>query len=165
MESLETLNATSGESDVELPSRCRDVKWVKITGTEGRLLTRLPAASSIDDYAQATTGTPGSYYFEENHLVLVRTPSSDIELAALCILAPQALSDSNTTNTILTNYPDVYFYGALKHVFAKVRNQERKAEAAQDFEKAVAEANMESRKIRASGVPSGIRTLGRGKIV
>ena len=61
-----------------------------------------------------------------------------------------ALSDTNTTNDILTNYPQIYLAGAMRHfaVWAREFDVSRYWEG--EFNKAVAKANRQSRKGRYS---------------
>jgi hypothetical protein len=170
LESLETLSVTQADPEVTLPSRVKDVKWVKLSGTYERLLRRMQAAAFYRLYGQqgeatAQTGSPIHYFFEEDKIIVGPSPSDDYTLTALCIRMNEALSASNTTNTVLTNYPDVYFYGSLVHAFRYTRHVQRMQEAQAAFEQAVEEANRESRKLRASGIQAGIRSIGRRRIV
>lgn len=165
MESLETLSFSSGTATVSLPARCRDVVSVKLTGTYEKEIRNVPLAALTVQYANANSGTPEFFAIRGSDMVLFPTPSASGSLEALCVLAPAALSNTNTTNTILTNYPELYFYGALVHAFRFIRNQERMIEAAEAFELALREANKESRKLKSSGTPDGVKSIGRRRVV
>lgn len=52
-----------------------------------------------------------------------------------------ALSDSNTTNTVLTNHPTIYLFGALWALKKHVRQEEEAAAFYQDFISAIRGAN------------------------
>lgn len=164
MDSLESLSVSSGDPTVSLPALCRDVFWVKLNGTNERNLRSMPGAAFWHKYVQETSGVPLDYYHSGGTLELGPTPNDDYTLTALCVLAPSPLSASNTTNTILTNHPDVYFYGSLMHGFRYVRNRERMEEATEAFIAAIDSANMEARNLRSSGTPSGIRSLRRMRV-
>lgn len=164
-ESLETMSFTSGTATVSLPARCRDIKAVKLTGETEKEIKHVPLAALTVQYADADSGTPSYFAIRGTDIVLFPTPSANGSLEVLCTIAPAALSTSNTTNTILTNYPDLYFYGALVHAFRFIRNQERMVESQQAFEMALKEANKESRKLKSSGTPDGIRAISRRKVV
>lgn len=56
-----------------------------------------------------------------------------------------ALSGSNTTNTILTNYPELYLYGSLKSASAFVKDDERINLWAGLFDKHLSDANRAAR--------------------
>lgn len=166
MESLESLTVTAATATVALPSRLRDIKWVKLNGEYERVLKHLPAAAFYEQYAQADGDTPIHFTASESNLILGPTPTADGTLTALCILAPSPLSDSNQTNTILTNYPDVYFYATLVHAFRHIRNQERLVEAVQAYGIAIEKANKESRNRKMMATPAGVPALGgRRRIV
>ena len=164
-ESLETLSFTSGTATVSLPARCRSIKSVKLTGTYEKELRNVPLSALTALYANANSGTPEFFTIRGTDMVLFPTPSADGNLEALCVIAPVALSSTNTTNAILTNYPDLYFYGSLVHAFRYLRNAERKLEAQEAYEMALREANKESRKLKSGGAPDGIRSLSRRRVV
>jgi hypothetical protein len=164
-ESLENLSFTASTATVSLPARCRDIKAVKLTGDTEKEIKHVPLAALTVQYADANSGTPAFFAIRGTDMVLFPTPSVNGTLEVLCVIAPAALSASNTTNTILTNYPDLYFYGSLVHAFRFIRNQERMIEAQQAYEMALSEANKESRKLKSSGTPDGVRSISRRKVV
>lgn len=52
-----------------------------------------------------------------------------------------ALTSSNTTNDILTNYPDIYLYGCLYHAFVWTQNDTKALQLSELFRTAIDEAN------------------------
>lgn len=165
LESTVSLSITSGDDSVALPSRIREVKSVFLTGANERELTKMSMAQLNNLYRNAEAGIPAHYALEGSSLKLRPTPSADGTLEVQVIRAVAPLSDIDTTNAILTNYPDIYLYGALKHGYLYLRNTQRAQEANQAFMTGIEEANREARKYNASGIPDGRRHLGRGKIV
>ncbi len=165
LESVETVNYTATIATAALPSRCREIKAVKLNGTYEKELRNVPLAALTVQYANADAATPDVFAIRGSNLVLFPTPSENGTLSVTCTIAPEALSASNTSNTVLSNYPDLYFYGALVHAFRFMRNQERMVESAQAFEIAMAEANKESKKLKSSGTPDSIRSLSRRRVV
>lgn len=71
-------------------------------------------------------GTPLFYSIEGSQFLFDRTPS-DVELEILYYQKIPALSDSNTTNWLLTNHPSVYLYGALLQSAPYLKDDERVA--------------------------------------
>lgn len=61
------------------------------------------------------------------------------------------LSSTNTTNEILTNYPDVYLHGSLAQLYAYVVMQEKAAVHGQLFNNAIARINKDNRDRRYAG--------------
>lgn len=165
LEATATIAITSGTDTAALPARTREVKSVFLTGNTERELTKMSLAQLNNLYRNQESGNPVHYALSGDNLVLGPTPSESGSLSALVIKAVSALSDANTTNAILTNYPDVYLYGAAKHGYMYLRNSQRAQEANQAFMTGIEEANRESRKFRASGVPDGRRHIGRGNVV
>lgn len=165
MESIVSLDVVSGNEIVSLPTRLRDMRWVKLTGSNERLLTHIPPAAMQDMYAQAEAGTPKFFTISGESMILRPIPSENATLSAACILAPIALGDTNATNDILTYYPDVYLYGALIHAFIFLRNRERLADVSEAYRVSVENANKESRNRNMMAAPYGTVRVGGGKIV
>ena len=55
-----------------------------------------------------------------------------------------ALSASNATNTVLTNHPNIYLYGALSHLYNFTKEAEEEAKAKRRFYEAISGANAEN---------------------
>ena len=77
--------------------------------------------------------------------------------------APTALSGSNTTNDVLTNHPNVYLAGCLKHAFRWTLQYELADYWEGKFNQYIAEANRYARKGRIGANPQ--RKPLRGMIV
>lgn len=153
MENEVTLSATEAVDYVALPSRCFAIKSVYIGGSHPRELRRLSLPALNHKYIGASSNTPAEYSLQEGNIVLAPTPSADIDVVVTYWASPVPLA-TTSTNDILTNYPDVYLYGSLKHGYRYMRNLERAQEAEASYLKAVASANKSSRKLRASGTTS-----------
>lgn len=168
MESLQTLSATAGTPTIDLPSRTIEVKNVRIaqnvTDRKDYALQYMPLHVLLDQYQAEDGGTPRFYSYQEDTLYLGPSPSENTDIEALCIIKPQGLSDSATSNNILTNYGDIYLYASLVHAFAYTRNSEQIATMASLRDKAIAEANLTARKRKSSGTPAGIRSIGLRKV-
>ena len=65
--------------------------------------------------ANTATGKPKHYCITQGEIELFPTPDTTYNLEMYYYAKIPALSDSNTTNNILTYFPDVYLYGALIH--------------------------------------------------
>jgi hypothetical protein len=65
---------------------------------------------------QNTSGTPRFYAITDGSIEVYPNPNSDtLTLEMVYYGRPTALSDVNTSNWLLTYYPDAYLYGALVH--------------------------------------------------
>lgn len=101
-----------------LPADFLEVKSAKVTSTtpiRHMEYVSINQMDQMDEEDSGASGIPEYYTIEGAELRVHPTPSTtyDIELAYYESL-PQ-LSDSTTTNWLLTKYPDVYLYGALTH--------------------------------------------------
>lgn len=104
---------------------------VTITGGSGTLPTGLVSARSvywdgspdrelryvtpeIYDYLRANDSGDG-YYYTITGSTIKTTPMGSGSVVITGVIRFSALSGSNATNTILTNFPDAYLYGAAMH--------------------------------------------------
>ena len=76
-------------------------------------------------YAGNSTGVPKVYTMRAGYLLFGPVPSSIYNLEIDYFAKVAALSDSATTNDMLTNNPDVYLYGALLEAEPFLMNDER----------------------------------------
>jgi len=75
--------------------------------------------------AGSTTGKPKAYSIMGNSFQLRPIPDGVYEIEMLYFKYFTALSDSNTTNDMLTFHPDLYLYGALVEAEPYLQNDKR----------------------------------------
>lgn len=87
--------------------------------------TRYPityvSPSSFDSRRNSTGGIPSFYTISGSTLRVDEEANGTAIGVANVRFTP--LSDSNTSNSLLTNHPDAYLYGALKHMGVQVVDQ------------------------------------------
>jgi hypothetical protein len=76
------------------------------------------------------TGTGKPYYFtliggSSNQLEVLRSPDATYTSSIVYYTRIPALTDSATTNWLLTNHPDVYLFGTLVEAEPYLKNDER----------------------------------------
>lgn len=125
MESQTDLAASSQYT--ALPS---DFIEVARATAEGARPYRLELASrgDIQELRMAradTAGVPRLYAITGGDLELYPTPGEATTIDLQYIARPEALSDSNATNWLLTYHPDVYLYGALMQSAPYLKDDER----------------------------------------
>lgn len=76
----------------------------------------------------STTGQPEVYAIVGDEILLAPAPDGTYEIE-LDYYAFEALSDSNTTNWLLTNYPDIYLWSCRFEGASYVRSNEQMAAA------------------------------------
>ena len=102
-----------------------------------------------------SAGTPTNYSLNSGQFELMPTPDGEQSAILMYYAKIPTLSDSNETNWLLTNYPDIYLYGALLHSAPYLKEDERAQTWAALYTAAVVRVNNASSRSTASG--SGLR--------
>lgn len=119
--------------------------------------------TSLDDMLQLRqangnpTGIPTHFAHVGEQLEVYPTPSGTFDVELLYFKDIPALSDSNTTNWLLTDYPDVYLYGALMQSAPYLDDDQRMQVWSTLYGNAVQAINQESKKSRYSGAGMRVR--------
>jgi len=110
LESDQTLTATPGSRVVSLPPGFREALSLWLETATGRcpLIFRDPVALEVDK----TPGLPRAFGIDGGQLVFDR-PFDRAYSLTLRMLGRLSLSDSQPSNGVLTDYPDLYLFGAL----------------------------------------------------
>jgi len=108
-------------------------------------------------YGSTGSGTPQFYTIIAGELQLGPIPGSVMTLEMLFYKKITALSVSNPTETMLTDNPDVYLYGALVEAEPFIMNDERVQLWHQGFQQAVSDLQEQDNKDRHSG--SALRVM------
>ena len=98
-----------------------------------------------------TSGRPIVFTLNAGQIEFVPTPDASYTLEMVYYARIPALSDTDTFNWLLTNYPDVYLYGALLHAAPYLADDVRLAVWSQLYGTAIQQANNDSRKGLYSG--------------
>jgi hypothetical protein len=120
---LTTATLTPSSGAVTLPSDFLAVKTVIPSGY-GPLEYRDPNWIR-SAYTTSETGTPQYYTIEGSSLVIRPATDQDVDLEYYQKVP--VLSDSNTTNWLLTAYPDLYVAGSLVEAHAFIMDAEKAA--------------------------------------
>lgn len=96
-------------------------------------------------------GTPKFYSLEAGQFHLYPTPIADVDVELLYSAKVPDLA-SNSTNWLLTAYPDVYLYGSLIHSAPYLQDDARLSIWAQLYSAAVSRLNESSNSAKYSGV-------------
>mgnify|MGYP005990108681 FL=1 len=101
----------------------------------------------------------------DDALELAPTPDAAYTLQLTYYEKITALSDSNTSNFVSNNHPDVYLYGALKHASLFLMEDDRAARFSALFEKALEEIRLqeESKEFSKGSLLPRRRTYGKAK--
>lgn len=163
METRSSGQQSAGDEYMQLPAdwyctiRLHNVD----NGTSVLALTSRDAMADKRAGDEDASGSPYLYTHADGQIQLYPTPSATTNLELLYYATVPALSDSNTTNWLLTEAPDVYLYGALLHSAPYLSEDERIGIWAQMYSSAVQQLNKASETARYSG--SGLRLKIKGQ--
>lgn len=137
---------------------------IHLTSNNTRSLDLMSAASMADKRAGSgdTIGIPQYYRHSEAEFEFYPTPDSDYDVELLYYQRIPALSDSNTTNWLLTEAPDAYLYGALLHSAPYLADDARTATWAQIYGAAMQRLNQSSEEAVMSGTGLVMKVRGLG---
>jgi len=144
------------------PSDWLETIRINITTANTRPLDLLSSQAMVDKRANYLdlTGIPRYYRHSENQFEFFPSPDDSYGVELLYYQRVPALSDSNTTNWLLTEAPDAYLYGSLVHSAPYLSEDQRAAVWAQLFGAAMQRLNQSSDEAVYSG--SGLVMRNRG---
>jgi hypothetical protein len=120
-----TANVTVTDGVGTLPTGYAGARSLYWNGDERTPLDYV-TPDRFDLLIASNVSLPKFYTIQENQLKVAAQSTGTVVMRYRARLT--ALSDSNTTNAMLTLYPDVYFVGALKWLYHHLRNWAAKAE-------------------------------------
>lgn len=151
-------NTVSGQEYYSLPTDFLEARNIQLnTNPVTRLLYRTPQQMDRE-YPAATIGQPQVFTLVGNELQLKPIPDSGYELEIAYFLKLDPLSDTNLTNWIITNAPDLLLYGSLIEAEAFLVNDPRVPLWKTAFDEAMAILNSQEKGGRYSGSHLEIRT-------
>lgn len=170
MDKITTTAANTGVGETILPENYLEVNSVAWQFDGGHLKSLNFVTNKVfaerEYNAQGTTGTPEIFSFKSNanvpsHVIkILPAPSSSGAVTIDYMERVPALSDSTTTNWLLSEAPDIYLYGSLLHAAPYLQEDERISVWAQLYGAAVKQLNESSEKGKFSPDSLGMRKLG-----
>ena len=112
------------------------------------VMFRVPDSLNIKE----TAGTP-YFYTINKQIEFDRVPDKSYQLEMVYYKKLTPLSITNTTNNVLTDYPDVYLYGSLAHLYRWARDEQNASYYDNFFNQSIARANMQEKRGRYGASP------------
>lgn len=132
------------------------IKMRRLSILSGNRVIDLKYATPESMHVVSTTSQP-SLFTVTTQLEFDRVPDSTYTVEMTYFKELTALSDSNTTNAVLTRFPDVYLSGALHYLY-KWGNFDQEAQSyLVQFSDAIKRANKQDRKGRYGPAMAGRR--------
>ena len=152
MEQAATRDTVSGTERYGLPSdflEMRNISYVRDSQTID-LVLRVPR--QLDEhYREDHTAYPEAFAIEGTEIRIRPIPSGTWTLRQLYYKKLDALSDANSENDILTNYPSIYLFGSLAEAELYLKNDQRASLWDQRFLAAIRGANKDHARARRKG--------------
>lgn len=112
--SLATLSTVSGTNTVSLPADFNGARSVSLaSGQDMIVLDAMTVDMLRARWGSYSAGYPRNYSVRGTDILLGPTPDDAYSIVVEYTAKIQALSVSNTTNSILTDYPDAYLHCSL----------------------------------------------------
>lgn len=155
MENIDTsITSVSGTQSYDLPTGYLEMRYVAYQTNPYTFLTFLAPPDFMRVYnAGEGSGTPSHYTIIGSKIYLGMQPDAAKVLELGFFKRPTGLSAVNTSNDILTNFPDIYLYSCLAESEPFLMNDERLQVWASLYKEAVETANNSAQRGRASGAP------------
>ena len=145
-EKRSTATLTSGDEYIALPTDLREVRQVKLNTDPITSLTYYSPVALDEAYPSAGTGRPRGFSIVGGEMKLRPIPDSGYTAEIIYIGGLTALSDSNTTNNVLTRSPDAYLYGSLAEAYAYLLDEARASQYMQRFNIALEEIKVDEQR-------------------
>ena len=156
-----TTTTVAGTQSYSLPSGFLEASAVIYQSNPYRTLRFMANGDFYRQYnVTQTSGLPTFFTIVGEKILLGVAPDSAKTLQIDFYKTLTPLSESNTTNTILTNYPELYLYGALAESSPFLMQDERLNTWASLYKEALKNANLSSQKGSITSSPMQMSATG-----
>ena len=125
METIVTDATVSGTKAYDLPTGYVQMREIHLDTTPVTSLQYISPEMLYRVWAGSSSGKPDSYSIIGDKIYFGPTPDSAYNYTMTYYKTFDALSDSNTTDWVILNAPDVYLYGALLQAEPFLQNDQR----------------------------------------
>ena len=154
-----SITTVSGTQSYSLPTGFIEATSIIYQSDPYRTLRFISNSDFYNKYnTSQTSGLPTYFSIVGTNILLGVAPDSAKTLQINYYKKITSLSDSNTTNDILTNYPDLYLYGALAESAPFLMQDERLSTWATLYKEALDKANEASRRGSTTSSPLQMST-------
>lgn len=147
MESTTTLSASTEFTN--LPSDYAQVVTAYVDDDSRDPLRNMTAHGA--NIRRGDTGEPWGYAIVKDQIKLIPTPDGTYSIYLRYIASMADLSADSDTNVVLTEYPDVYLYAALRHAAVWAQDMELASSYQVAYSNAVEGINRNERRKKTSG--------------
>jgi len=148
-----TASTTGGDSTVGLPTDFLEMRDIHVNTNPITTLAYSAPNAFYNSYRATESGKPTDYTVLATELQLSPVPDSAYQLQMLYYAQPYFLSDTNTGNVFLTNYPDALLYAALGEAEPYLMNDARLQTWASLYDRAISSITISDQSSEYSGQP------------
>ena len=152
METRVTANTVADSEFYSLPDNYVAMRNIQLNTNPKTPLEYLTPEQMDRIHAGSSKGKPKAFSIIGNNIQLRPIPDSAYQIEILYFKHFTALSDSNTTNDLLTHHPDVYLYGSLVEAEPYLNNDKRVDTWASFYDRAKRDIIESNERDRHSGV-------------
>jgi len=157
MEAKYTADTVAGQRNLALPTGYIQMRNFQVNTSPLTTLSYVTPEIYDRVWGGSTSGTPKFYTILANEVSFGPIPGSVMEVEMLFYKKFDNLSVSATTNSLLTDSPDLYLYGAMLEAEPFIMNDERVPLWAAALDRAVSDMQEQDNKDRHSG--SALRVM------
>ena len=157
MEAKYTADTVAGQRNLALPTGYIQMRNFQVNTSPLTTLSYVTPEIYDRLWGGSTSGTPKFYTILANEVSFGPIPGSVMEVEMLFYKKFDNLSVTATTNSLLTDSPDLYLYGAMLEAEPFIMNDERVPLWAAALDRAVSDMQEQDNKDRHSG--SALRVM------
>jgi hypothetical protein len=147
-----TTTTTSGTAFYDLPSDLIELRNITYdTSSSSYALTYLSPESSSREYGSTSNGFPRAYTNLGKNIKLAPTPDGAYTISINYFQKLNSLSDSVTSNDVLTEFPDLYLFGSCMEGAIYLNDTEQTQRFASIFQATLDEVKRSEEAARYSG--------------
>jgi len=158
VEGRATTPMVAGQEYYSVPTDFLECRNIQINTNPVNVLEYLTPEQMDKEYPSSATGVPAAFTVIGTEFQLKPIPNSTDNLEIDYYKKLSALSNSNTSNWLITHAPDLLLYGSLIEAEAYLVNDPRIPIWKAGFEQAMAEFNQQDQRGRHSGSHLSIKT-------
>ena len=147
-----TTTTTAGQAFYDLPTDLIELRNITYdNNSQSHALRYLSPESVSREYGTVLSGQPRAYTNLGNDLKLVPSPDAAYSISINYYSQLRSLSDSVTTNDVLTQYPSLYLFGACLEGAIYLNDTEQTNRFGSVFQKALDDVQRAEEAARYSG--------------
>lgn len=116
---------TAGDEFTALPTDMRELRQVKLNTSPNTVLEYMSPVALDNTFPSGSNGLPSAFSVVGQEIKLRPVPDSAYVMEIIYIGNLPALSNTNTSNTMLTRHPDAYLTGSLVEAYLYLMDDQR----------------------------------------